>query len=57
MIHYCDTIDRSDSSNAQYKNRKDVEAAYPAAEKIVAVVGGYAVFDTHQDYETWRNQR
>ena len=37
--------------------RKQARAAYPAAEKIVKVEGGYLVCDTQDEYLTWRRQR
>ena len=40
-----------------YKTRKNVVAAYPAAAKIVKVCGGWAVFEFFTDYEIWRNQK
>jgi hypothetical protein len=39
------------------KSRKEVVAAYPDAAKIVKVCGGYKVFETIADYETWKNQK
>ncbi len=59
-MRFCETKDRTDPKDrdmAQYRNRKDVVAQHPSAAKIVAVGGGYAVFDTLTDYEIWRNQR
>lgn len=38
-------------------SRAQVKREYPSAAKIVKVVGGYAVFDTLQEYETWRAQK
>ena len=37
--------------------RKQAEDAYPEAEKIVKVEGGYLVCDTQDEYLTWRRQR
>lgn len=42
--------------NTDYKNRKQVDAAYPSAAVIKKVLGGWAVFETHADYETWKKQ-
>ena len=39
------------------KTRKQVKEEYPDHVKIVKVEGGYAVFETWDDYETWRNQK
>ncbi len=41
----------------EYRNRAAVVKAYPGAAKIVKVCGGWAVFETVADYETWRNQK
>lgn len=38
-------------------SRKEVVAANPGAAKIIKVCGGYMVFDTIADYETWKDQR
>lgn len=43
--------------NEDYAGRRAVEAAYPEAARIVSVCGGWAVFETLADYETWRRQR
>lgn len=40
-----------------YANRGEVEDAHPAAAVIKAVCGGWAVFETYEDYETWRRQK
>ncbi len=40
-----------------YKNRAAVVAAYPSAEKIVKVYGGWAVFEDLTEYETWKKQK
>ena len=37
--------------------KKQVKEEYPNHVKIVKVTGGYAVFETWDDYETWRNQK
>ena len=39
------------------KSNKEAKREYPGAAKIVKVTGGYAVFDTITDWETWKNQR
>ena len=39
------------------KTRKEVVKEYPDHVKIVKVTGGYAVFETWDDYETWKNQK
>lgn len=49
MTIFCDERD--------YKTRKAVAAAYPAAVKIVRVCGGWAVFEFWTDYELWRRTR
>ena len=38
-------------------NCKEVVKNYPEAEKIVKVEGGYMVFETVTEYETWKNQK
>jgi len=35
----------------------EVKAAEPNAAKIVKVEGGWLVFDSQTDYETWRKQK
>lgn len=37
----------------EYAERKAVETAYPDAAVIRLVNGGWAVFDTYEDYENW----
>ena len=40
--------------------KKQAREAYPAAMKIVAVCGGWAIFDTldaYEQYKTWKNQK
>ena len=44
-------------SGEEYKSRKEVEKAARGAAKIVKVDGGWMVFDTMSDYETWRSQK
>ena len=44
-------------STEQYKNIKDVKDTFPAAAHITKVCGGWLIFDTHSDYDTWRNQK
>ena len=39
------------------ENRKQVVAAHPEAAKIVKVCGGYMVFETMDDYATWKKQK
>ena len=39
------------------KTRKQVKEDYQDHVKIVKVTGGYAVFETWDDYETWKNQK
>ncbi len=41
----------------EYRNIREVKAEYPSAAKIVKVTGGWAVFDTLADYETWKRQK
>ena len=45
------------ASQQDYANLEAVQAAYPAAAKIIEVDGGWMVFDTVTDAETWRNQQ
>lgn len=40
-----------------YKSRAEVAKSYPSAVKILRVDGGWIVFETYTDYETWRNQK
>ncbi len=40
-----------------YKDRKAVTEAYPGAAKIVQVEGGWAVFATLADWQTWKKQK
>ena len=40
-----------------YAGRRAVVAEHPEAVKIVRVEGGWAVFDTYEDYEMWRRQK
>ena len=42
---------------ANGKTRKQVKEKYPDHVKIVKVYGGYAIFETWNDYEIWRNQK
>lgn len=49
MIIYCLKPD--------YKSRREVEDAHPEAAVIKAVCGGWAVFSTYENYETWRGQK
>lgn len=44
---YCD--------ESEYKTRKAVNTEYPDATRIVKVCGGWAVFATESDYQTWRH--
>lgn len=37
--------------------RKVAKSLYPDAAAIKRVTGGYAVFDTWTDYETWKKQK
>ena len=45
------------ASKTDYTNLKSVRDAYPGATKIVRVDGGWLVFETTTDYNTWVNQR
>lgn len=40
-----------------YNSRREVVDAYPEAVKIVKVEGGWGVFDSWDDYETWKMQK
>ena len=44
-------------SEQDYASIEEVQDAYPGAAEVVEVDGGWAVFDTVQDAETWRNQQ
>lgn len=41
----------------QNASRKEVVAQHPSAVKIVKVEGGYKVFESLGEYETWRKQK
>lgn len=41
----------------EYKNRKEVVEAHYDAEVIKKCDGGWMVFDTTEDYKTWKNQK
>jgi len=43
-------------SNKDYKTLIDIKNAYPSSMYIVAVIGGWAVFEYMSDYHTWLNQ-
>jgi hypothetical protein len=45
------------ASEQDYDSIEAVEEAYPAATEIIEVEGGWMVFDTATDAETWRNQQ
>ena len=38
-------------------SRKEAVERNPGAVKIVKVEGGYAIFDSDQDFQTWKNQK
>jgi hypothetical protein len=44
-------------SAQDYDSIEAVEEAYPAATEIIEVEGGWMVFDSATDAETWRNQQ
>ena len=44
-------------STEQIKHIKDVKDTFPAAAHITKVCGGWLIFDTHSDYDTWRKQK
>lgn len=44
------------ASQQDYENIEAVRAEYTGAAYIVEVDGGWMVFDTVTDAETWRNQ-
>jgi len=44
------------ASQQDYANIEAVQTEYPGAAEIVEVDGGWMVFDTVTDAETWRNQ-
>jgi hypothetical protein len=39
------------------KNKETAERLNPCAVKIVKVEGGYAIFDTWEDYNQWTRQK
>jgi len=43
-------------NNQDYSSIDDVSDAYPGATEIVAVEGGWMVFETATDYATWKAQ-
>lgn len=45
------------ASEAYYNTRKEVVAAHPEAAKVVKVEGGWGVFESLTDYETWKRQK
>lgn len=45
------------ASQQDYENIEAVRNEYPGAAEIVEVDGGWLVFDTTTDAETWRNQQ
>ncbi len=45
------------ASQQDYANIEAVRAEYPGAAEIVEVDGGWMVFDTVTDADTWRNQQ
>jgi len=44
-------------SAENYESIHAVEAAYPGATHIEPVEGGWMVFETESDYETWAKQK
>ena len=44
-------------STEQIRKIKDVKDTFPAAAHITKVCGGWLIFDTHSDYDTWLNQK
>jgi len=44
-------------SEEDYKTRKAVIEANPGAVKVIKVCGGWMVFATWPEYETWKNQK
>lgn len=49
MIYFC--------SDQDYKNRKAIKLSYCDAAVIKKVFGGWYVFETYADYETWLLQK
>lgn len=49
MTKFCNDLD--------YQNIDAVRAAYPDAAEIIEAEGGWQVFDSTDDAETWRNQQ
>lgn len=41
----------------EYRSVREVREQYPSADKIVRVSGGWEVFGTASDYETWKSQK
>lgn len=44
------------ASTENYENIEAVENEYPAATHIEPVEGGWMVFDTATDFDTWASQ-
>lgn len=44
-------------TEAEAKNRKQVDKLCPWASKIVKVDGGWMAFESWDDYRTWKNQK
>ena len=43
-------------SDLEYADLDAVQAEYPSADEIIEVDGGWMVFDTTTDADTWRRQ-
>lgn len=43
-------------SETEYDCIEAVESEYPSASDVVEVDGGWMVFETHDDFETWSRQ-
>lgn len=40
-----------------YNNKSEVVNEYPSAALVKRVTGGWMVFETQDDYRTWKNQK
>ena len=45
------------ASSDDYKDSDEVVEAYPWAAEVVEVEGGWQVFESVYDFETWNNQK
>lgn len=45
------------SEYGEYETEQEVMDKYPSAAVVIEVEGGWMVFDTVDEYETWENQK